>query len=204
MILDASGERPVETDGDFRSETNRAILTNSDIVVTNPPFSMFREYMTVLMEWGGKFCVIGNTNTLSLRWAFSIIENEKMWLGSTFGARIYDTPNGKEKQMGNTAWFTNMDHKKRHDPLVLREKFNPKNFPRYDNYDAIEVPKVAKIPADYADVMGVPITYLQKHCPEQFEIVGLANPVVPMVNGSPTYRRILIRNRNPESARKVA
>ena len=107
-------------------------------------------------------------------------------------------------QMGNTAWFTNMDHKKRHDPLILREKFDPQNFPRYENYDAIEVSRVAKIPADYAGIMGVPITYLEKHCPDQFEIVGLANPVVPIVNGVPTYRRVLIRNRNPEPARKAA
>lgn len=211
------GGRFIETDGDCFSETNRAILADSDIVVTNPPFSLFRKYMEMLTEWDGQFCVWGNMNVVSLRWAWALLKQEKMWLGASIANSscwfdvsedypLLGTNCDKDAHaVKNSAIcaFTNMDHKRRHEPLVLRKKFDRRSFPKYDNYDAVEVSKTASIPADYPGKMGVPISYMVKHCPEQFKLEGLANPKVPTVDGVRKYRRIFIRNRNPEPARKA-
>ena len=221
--INGDGERPVETDGDCFSEINRAILDESDIVVTNPPFSLFRKYTEMLMKWGGKFCIIGDMNALTYKDVFPLFHDGKMWIGATLhnGAwfesvdvngcstkTIREVDGSMQRWNGRARWFTNMDYKRRHDPLVLRKRFRARDYPHYDNYDAIDVPLVASIPADWHGVMGVPITFLNKHCPEQFDIVGWTRNPKPQgdatINGEIVYRRILIRNRDPEPARKAA
>lgn len=176
-------------DGDFRSEECLALLDEADIVVTNPPFSLFREYVATLMEHGKKFIIIGNSNAITYKEVFPLIMQDRLWLGVTRSGtgsmwfRIMDdfpvksgqkVENGVRYQtIGNSAWFTNLDVKKRHEELILVKRYSPEEYPRYDNYDAIEVSKIVDIPLDYAGVMGVPITFLGKYNPDQFEIVGI-------------------------------
>ena len=198
--------RPAIEDGDFRSEAVAEVRSMADIVVTNPPFSLFREYMATLMEWGGQFCVLGNMNALSMKEGFALVRDGKMWLGATPRGHKFDTPDGERAV--NSVWFTNMDHKRRHEEMSLCREFDPAKYPRYDNYDAIEVSKVKDIPCDYDGVMGVPITFLDRHCPDQFEIVGWTRNPKPQgdatINGKAVYRRLLIRNRKPEVAHSAA
>ena len=223
-------------DGDFRSSECIALLEQADIVVTNPPFSLFREYVAQLVEYGKKFLIIGNQNAITYKEIFPLIKEGKLWLGYGFGDMAFKVPADSEpratrywqdetgqkwRSMGNVAWFTNLDHSKRHEPLILTGHYTPDVYPRYDNYDAIEVSKTADIPMDYDGVMGVPITFLDKYCPEQFELLGItqrnddpyktkryttaeypnANDLnargVILVNGIPKaqYARILIRRR---------
>lgn len=196
---------PLKYNGDFRSWECKAILKECDIVVTNPPFSLFREYVAQLVEFDKKFLVIGNKNALSYKEIFPLIKNNKMWIGLET-PETFSTPTGEitTKLGGLCRWFTNLDHEKRHEPLDLIEKYSPEKYPKYDNYDAINVDKVLDIPVDYDGVMGVPITFLDKFCPEQFEILGIDryienNPFYGKrfsINGKEVYARILIQRKH--------
>ncbi|MCK9476763.1 MAG: adenine-specific methyltransferase EcoRI family protein [Candidatus Muirbacterium halophilum] len=161
--------------GDFRSDECIEILKECDIVITNPPFSLFREYIAQLMEYDKKFLVIGSYNAITYKEVFGFIKENKLWLGNSF-VKNFIKPNGEIQKFGNICWFTNLDNRKRHIDLirnVLYKKYNEVDYPKYDNYDAININKVADIPVDYFGYMGVPITYLSNHNPEQFEIIGL-------------------------------
>ena len=172
----------LEGDGDFRSEECVKLLDEADIVVSNPPFSLFCEYVAQLVKYDKKFLIIGNMNAITYKEIFPLIKNNKLWLG--FGTDSWyrvpddfdDRPgvkieDGKKYFKVKSRWFTNLDHKKRHEFLTLTEKYDSVKYPKYDNYDAINVDKVNDIPKDYDGVMGVPITFLDKYNPEQFEIV---------------------------------
>lgn len=202
----------LEGNGDFRSEECLALLDEADIVVTNPPFSLFREYVSILMEHKKKFIVIGSQNAITYKEFFPLLKGDDVWLGSTHPKEFIQR-DGTVKKFGNICWFTNLDIKKRHEELILVKKYagHEGEYPTYDNYDAIEVSKVADIPLDYDGVMGVPITFLDKYCPDQFEIIGisgdLANPLLIdgkrktgrfYVNGRRLYDRLAIRNKHPE------
>lgn len=213
----------LEGDGDFRSDECIELLKEADVVVTNPPFSLFREYVAQLMEYGKKFLIIGNMNAITYKEIFPYIKNNELWVGATgFKDMSFTVPSSYEERatrfwvdekgqhwrsLGNACWFTNIDHKKRNTELDLYKKYNAVEFPKYDNYDAIEVSKVADIPIDYQGVMGVPITFFDKYCPSQFEIVGwsrhndlgmdggywLGGCNDATINGKIVYRRILIK-----------
>lgn len=182
-------------DGDFRSNECLKLLKESDIVITNPPFSLFREYIAQLMEYNKKFIVIGNLNALSYREIFPLLRDDKMWMGQTYfngGAayfigkkELYD-----EKKMSNSKnayikdgklywrvngvrWFTNLDNTNRHEKIILYKKYTPEEYPKYANFDAINVNKVTEIPKDYYGYMGVPISFMDKYSPDQFKILGL-------------------------------
>lgn len=184
---DANTLTLLEGDGDFRSPECIALLREADIVVTNPPFSLFRDYVTLLLEHDKQFVIIGSMNALSYKQVFPHIMEGRFWLGHGFssGTAYFFTPNPSEyksnaydpetglMKFGNVTWYTNLDIHKRHEDMVLYKKYNPEDYPKYDNYDAIEVSRTADIPRDYAGVMGVPITLLEQHNPEQFEIVGM-------------------------------
>lgn len=195
---------PLEGDGDFRSEESLALLARSDIVVTNPPFSLFREYLKQLVEHGKKFLIIGNMNAITYKEVFPLLKENKVWLGNNYkvnaGAMFFEIPetianleqvreiktneSGKKvyiTRVQGVRWFTNLDHGRRHQPIPLMTeaevvKFTTKKpFEKYDNYDAIEVSLVKNIPSDYDGVMGVPISFFDKYSPEQFEIVGASD-----------------------------
>lgn len=196
-------------DGDFRSEECLKLLDEADIVVTNPPFSLFREYVAVLMEHKKKFIIIGNKNAITYKEIFPLLKNNEIWLGSNNPApKEFMQRDGTIKKFGNIGWYTNLDVKKRHEEMILVKRYSPEEYPHYDNYDAINVNKVINIPCDYAGVMGVPITFLDKYNPEQFEIIGHEHDLNGnggkeslsqfMVNGKGVYKRILIRNKHPE------
>ena len=191
---------PLKENGDFRSEECIELLKQSDIVVTNPPFSLFREYVAQLFEYQKKFLIIGNMNAITYKEIFPLIKENKMWLGPsiTSGDREFQVPDyyplhaagyrvdekgRKFIRVKGVRWFTNLDHGRRHQPLPLMTmadniKFNkkiqknPNSYKKYDNYDAIEVPYTNAIPSDYDGVMGVPISFLDKYNPDQFEILG--------------------------------
>lgn len=190
------GVTPLKGDGDFRSAECIDILQEADIVVTNPPFSLFREYVAQLMEHGKKFLIVGNQNAITYKEIFPLIMDNKLWLGInpkgqdmlfTIPTEYADELVATKKEgsayrivdgvvkgrLGNAAWFTNLDHSQRHERLILYRKYTPENYPTYDNYDAIEVGKIKDIPGDYPGAMGVPITFLDKHNPDQFEILGI-------------------------------
>ena len=174
----------LDEDGDFDSEEVRALRDEADIIVTNPPFSLFRKFVAWIMEADKKFIIIGNMNAVSYKEIFPLLKNNEMWLGVTNGAKEYIKPDGGMMKMGNTCWFTNIDHGRRHQPLRLmtmsenlkhskhKEIRGRNDYIHYENYDAIEVPYTDAIPSDYEGAMGVPITFLDKYCPEQFEIIG--------------------------------
>lgn len=178
------GLHPLQGDGDFRSKECIELLKQADIVVTNPPFSLFREYVAQLVEYGKKFLIVGNQNAITYKEIFPLIKENKIWLGwgfkggaAHFYSKYEDTATAGDHREGmirvsGVHWFTNMEHDKRHEPLILYKQYTPEEYPKYDNYDAIEVSKTAEIPVDYDGVMGVPITFLDKYCPEQFEILG--------------------------------
>ena len=179
--LEYDGERVAKSEldgnGDFRSPECVELLKESDIVVTNPPFSLFREFVALLMKYEKKFAIIGNKNAITYKEIFPLIKDNKVWLGYT-SPNEFIIPGGEiTKQVtGLCRWFTNLEIPKRHEPMLLGgsyEKGSKKGmFPKYDNYDAINVDRVCDIPEDYDGVMGVPITFLDKYCPEQFEIVA--------------------------------
>lgn len=216
------GTRYLKGDGDFRSPECIKLLKQADIVVTNPPFSLFREYVTQLIEYDKKFLIVGSMNAVSYKEIFSLIRDNKLWLGDgfskgnayfrilpeaarNFAKGVYDEKT-KLVKFRNVTWFTNLDHKKRHEKLHLVQRYDPKSYPKYDNYSAINVGKVVSIPKDYKGEMGVPISFLDKFNPEQFEILGqLANTKIdesnfgyPFVNGKRIYARIIIKNKKPE------
>ena len=186
--------------GDFRSEECIEYLKQADIVITNPPFSLFREYVKQLMDYDKKFIIIGNQNAITYKEIFPYIKDNKLWLGYNF-VKSFIQPNGEVKKFGNILWYTNIPHDKRNWPMDFYRTYKPELYPKYDNYDAIEVSKVADIPMDYKGVMGVPITFLDKYNPEQFQIVGDAcngsdhqwDLFKPMVNGKFVYKRLLIK-----------
>jgi len=189
---------PLEGDGDFRSDECKNLLKQSDIIVTNPPFSLFREYVKQLFDYKKKLVIIGNMNAITYKEIFPLIKANRLWLGATGNGSdmVFAVPNGMEiaesdrqkaarlgyigdyTRLGNSCWFTNLDHGRRHKPLPLMTgadiiKFSSKKpFKKYDNYNAIEVSLVKNIPSDYNGVMGVPISFLDKYNPEQFEILG--------------------------------
>ena len=218
--------KELQGDGDFRSKECIELLKEADIVVTNPPFSLFREYVALLMEYEKKFLIIGTQNAITYKEIFKLIKENKIWLGCKSGdmsftvpadsepraTRYWETEDGtKWRSMGNICWFTNLDHKKRHEKIVLYKTYTPEDFPKYKNYNVIEVSKIADIPMDYDGVMGVPITFMDKYNPEQFEIIGMAedngkglsgeaaewdgvNPHC-IINGKAMYKRIFIRKK---------
>lgn len=187
---DEIGVHPLKGDGDFRSQECIELLKEADIVVTNPPFSLFREYLAQLIEYDKKFLILGNQNAITYKEIFPLIQNNKMWLGSALSYAAFKVPNYYEEKstrfwvdengqkwrsMGNICWFTNLDIKKRHENLILYKNYSQELYPHYINYDAIEVSKTDFIPADYDGIMGVPITFMDKYNPEQFEIIGIGN-----------------------------
>ena len=181
--------------GDFRSEECIEFLKEADIVVTNPCFSLCREYVAQLMQYGKKFLIIGNMNTITYKEIFSYIKNNELWLGIT-SVKDFIQPNGEIKKFGNICWFTNLEHNKRNEELILYKHYNPTEYPKYENADAIEVGKVAEIPMDYGGVCGVPISFLDKYCPNQFRIVKFRkgdDGKDLSVNGKCPYFRILIQ-----------
>lgn len=200
-------------DGDFRSDECIELLKQADIVVTNPPFSLFREYIAQLIEYDKKFIIIGNKNAITYKEIFPLIKENKIWLGYGFSngnaffkiptanrdyaTGVYDQETGLVK-FRNVGWYTNLDTTKRHDELILYKKFNPEEYPKYDNYDAINVDKVVEIPFDYDGDMGVPITFLDVYNPNQFEIIkfrkGNDNKDL-CVQGKCPYFRIIIHRR---------
>lgn len=217
----------LQGNGDFRSKECIELLKQADIVVTNPPFSLFREYIGQLLKYDKSFLIIGNMNALHYKEVFPFIKDNKIWLGVNNGAKTYNKPNGDIQKMGNTGWFTNLEIPKRHEYLDLICRYSPEEYPTYENYDAIEVSKTSDIPFDYTGAMGVPTTFLDKYNPEQFEIIGLAEgdlgkelglrpfdrelkklnkslrdgQLFYMKNGFPQkpYSRILIRNKHPKT-----
>ena len=199
--------------GDFRSEECINALKECDVVVTNPPFSLFREYVAQLVEYDKKFIIIGNQNAITYKEIFPLIKENKMWLGYKFGDMAFTVPdyyearetrfwideNGQKwRSLGNICWYTNIDTLKRHEDIILYKQYSPEEYPKYDNYDAIEVSKTADIPCDYDGIMGVPITFLDKYNPNQFEIIKFrkGNDEKDLsINGKCPYFRILIRRK---------
>lgn len=178
----------LDGDGDFRSSEAIELLKQADIVVTNPPFSLFREYVAQLIEYDKKFIILANQNAVTYQEIFPLLMDGKMWLGATSGDMSFKVPDHyapretrfwvdesgqKWRSFGNMCWFTNLDYKKRHEDLILYKTYHSDDYPSYDNYDAIEVGRIADIPKDYEGVMGVTPGFLTKHNPEQFEIVGI-------------------------------
>lgn len=228
------GIKLLKGDGDFRREESIQLLEKADIVVTNPPFSLFREYVSQLIDYKKKFVIIGNKNAITYKEIFKLIKENKMWVGNTPMSTdlLFDVPdkfakelvaNKKEgsgykiidgvvKGRAQAIWFTNLDIAKRHEDLILYRNYNKTEYPKYDNYDAINIDKTKDIPVDYVDVMGVPITFLDKHNPDQFEILGMSasagydeeivgipflggKDARPLINGKNTYARVFIKNK---------
>lgn len=225
---------PLEGDGDFRSDESIELLKKSDIVVTNPPFSLFREYVAQLVEHKKKFLIIGNMNAITYKEIFPLIKDNKVWLGYGGGyhgnSMFFEIPefaplqkfefskNGIRFSQSTSKWFTNLDHGRRHQLLPLmsmeenikyskHKEVKGQEYKKYDNYDAIEVPFTDAIPKDYKGIMGVPISFLNKHNPEQFEILGCSysygrpeewsekTNMNTSINGINTYKRIFIRHK---------
>ncbi|MFN8284656.1 MAG: adenine-specific methyltransferase EcoRI family protein [Chitinophagales bacterium] len=214
----------LEGDGDFRSSESIELLKQADIVVTNPPFSLFREYVAQLIEYDKKFLIVGHQNALTYKEIFPLIKENKLWLGYGFNggaAHFINTQyedyatagNHKEGKIrvSGVHWFTNLDSRKRHEDLILYKTYNEIEYPTYDNYSAIEVSKTKDIPLDYKGIMGVPITFMDKYNPEQFEIIGATESegkgfsnglwneeskvAQAMVNQKRVYKRIFIKNK---------
>jgi hypothetical protein len=211
---------PLKGSGDFRSDECIELLKEADVVVTNPPFSLFREYVAQLMKYKKKFLILGDQNAITYKEIFGYIKENKLWLGYDNGGTKwfqvpmdYDIPTESRKKivngvkyfsMGRILWFTNLDTTKRHENLILYKKYNPKEYPKYKNYDAIEVSKVADIPMDYDGVMGVPLTFIDKYNPEQFEVIGQTHsgdksPEVEKLRKDPMHRhRGILHGTNKE------
>lgn len=197
---------------DFRSDESIEMLKEANIVVTNPPFSLFREFISLLAEYNKKFLIIGNLNAITYKDCFKLIKENRMWLGVN-NVKEFIKPDGEKQKFGNVCWFTNLNHTKRNEEITLFKTYNENKYPKYDNYNAINVDKVKEIPKDYEGVMGVPITFLDKYNPEQFEILdcndirnenmrlkeyGIIKDKDSAINGKPIYARIVIKNRKPE------
>lgn len=207
--------------GDFRSPECIDLLKQADIVVTNPPFSLFREYVAQLVEYQKQFLIIGNVNAITYKEFFPLIKANKVWMGASIhsGDREFQVPESyplnaagsrideqgrKFIRVKGVRWFTNMDYPQRHEDLILYRYYTPEEYPKYDNYDAINVDVTSDIPCDYDGVMGVPITFLDKYNPDQFEIIGAMtttkvenyNYGYPYIGGQKIYARILIRRKH--------
>ena len=211
--------RPLKEDGDFRSAECIELLKQADIVVTNPPFSLFREYVAQLIKYDKKFVIVGHQNAITYKEIFPLIKDNKLWLGygfkggaGHFYSKYEDVATAGDHREGmirvsGVTWFTNLDIEKKHEELILYKRYTPEEYPTYDNYDAINVNKTSDIPCDYEGVMGVPITFLDKYNPDQFEIVGLMasttvddfNKGYPFINGERKYARILVQLKNIKS-----
>ena len=221
------GIHKLKGDGDFRNQESIDLLTQADIVVTNPPFSLFREYVAQLIEHDKKFLIIGNQNVITYKEIFKLIKENKLWAGIENGGtkwfrvpdhydiqtetRIKTVDGQKFFSMGSVYWFTNLENRKRNEDITLYKTYigNEKSYPKYDYYDAIEVSKVSDIPLDYKGAMGVPITFLDKYNPEQFEILDgigrysmLTGPTpetqgtyLTKINGVPKFARVIIKNK---------
>lgn len=217
---------PLQGDGDFRSDECVEILKEADIVVTNPPFSLFREYVAQLMEYNKSFLIIGNQNNIVYKEIFPLMRQNKIWLGYKSGDMAFRVPSyfepratrywqdesgQKWRSMGNICWFTNLDHNKRHESLILYKSYSQDEYPTYDNYNAINVDKTKEIPRDYDGIMGVPVTFLDKYNPDQFEILGLTSSSKELtggimhtnsdttrahINGKLFYARILVKRKH--------
>lgn len=208
-------------DGDFRSEECIELLKQADVVVTNPPFSLFREYVQQLVQFEKKFIIIGPESAITYKGVFTLIRDGKLWLGhgfangnayfrtpfvDSYADGVYDPVTGLVK-FRNVEWFTNLEHSKRREELILYKTYNPLFYPKYDNYDAIEVRSLADIPCDFEGVMGVPVTFLEKFNPDQFEILGSNRDVDQdpnriygrgsILNGKEVYKRVFVRNKRP-------
>lgn len=221
--IEEIGVQFLKGDGDFRSAESIELLKQADIVVTNPPFSLFREYVAQLIAYNKQFVIIGHQNAITYKEIFPLIKENKMWLGFGFrgGAGHFisnyeDTATANDRKEGmirvsGVHWFTNLDIAKRHEDLILYRRYTPEEYPKYDNYDAINVNKTKEIPMDYPGAMGVPITFLDKYNPEQFEIVGATESEgkgfsnglwyakskvsQPLVFGKRVYKRLFIKNK---------
>lgn len=214
-VAEEIGIKHLKGNGDFRSPECIELLKQADIVVTNPPFSLFREYIALLMSYQKKFVIIGNKNAITYKEVFKLIAADKLWLGvRNINQDMWlFLPNncekyekiieGKKSKHIMACWFTNLEIPKRHEKLILYKNYTPAEYPKYDNYDAINVDKVTDIPCDYNGIMGVPITFLDKYNPNQFEIIGnMASTTVdeiskgyPFIDKKRKYARILIRKR---------
>lgn len=229
--IEEIGIQELKGDGDFRSPESIELLKQADIVVTNPPFSLFREYVGQLIKYDKKFIIIGNLNSITYKDIFKHIKSNKIWFGNSIhsgdrefrvpsdyplnaaGSRI-DEKGNKFIRVKGVRWFTNLDYNERYEDLKLYKKYNPEEFPSYDNYDAINVDKTKDIPMDYQGFMGVPITFLDKYNPDQFEILGLSasagyneeivgipflgfKDARPLIDNQNTYARIFIKNKKP-------
>ncbi len=181
------GIKQLKGDGDFRGAESLALLKRADIVVTNPPFSLFREFVMQIIAHDKRFLIIGNQNAVTYREVFNLIQGNKIWLGTQSGDMAFRVPDSyapretrfwidddgqKWRSMGNACWFTNLDLARRHEEMILYKTYDPVAYPTYANYDAIEVGRYTDIPADYKGAMGVPISFLSHHNPDQFEILG--------------------------------
>ncbi len=217
------GIHHLEGNGDFRSQECIDLLKQADIVVTNPPFSLFREYVAQLMKYEKKFLIIGNMNAIAYKEIFPLIKDNRLWLGrAPMGQEmLFDVPKAYAQELvatkkegsgyklvdgvvkgrlGSAGWYTNLDYRQRHEDLILWKRYSPEEYPKYDNYDAIEVSRTAEIPCDYDGEMGVPISFLDKHNPDQFEIIGADTWFTGKlgrfyVKGSRKYARIVIRRK---------
>lgn len=214
--VDKIGINYFNGDGDFRSAECIELLKQADIVVTNPPFYLFREYIAQLIEYKKKFLIIGNVNAVTYKEVFPLFKNNQVWFGASIhsgdrefevpkdyplyasGCRVDETTGRKFIRVKGVRWFTNLDYPQLHEDLILYKNYTPEEFPNYDNYDAIEVSKTSDIPMDYDGVMGVPITFLDKYNPEQFEIIQFRkgdDDKDLCINGKCPYFRILIRRK---------
>ena len=217
--IEEIGVNQLKGDGDFRNEESIEILKTVDIVVTNPPFSLFREYVAQLIKYDKKFVIIGDQNAITYKEIFKLIKNNKLWLGYDNGGTKwfqvpddYDIKTESRKKIengtkyfskGSITWFTNLPTTKRHEDLILYKTYkgNESDYPKYDNYDIINVDKVSEIPKDYDGVMGVPITFIDKYNPKQFEVLGIANSArwigyecYTLIKGKKIFNRVLIKN----------
>ena len=202
--------RPKKTalkgNGDFRSDECVALMREADVVVTNPPFSLFREFVALLMKEKKKFLIIGDVNAATYRDFFPLVQKNRIWRGVTMkNGASFENDNGDLVKFGKTTWWANLPHSRRNEEVLLWCEYNSKDYPAYDNYDAIEVGKVKDIPKDYYGDMGVPITFLDKYNPNQFEIVGLCWLLLKgqkegmfVVDGKRVYRRLVIRRKKGE------
>lgn len=220
--------------GDFRSKECLALLDEADIVVTNPPFSLFREYVAVLMEHQKHFIIIGNVNAITYKEIFPLLRDNQIWIGASIhsGDRKFYVPDdyplnaagcGVDEdgrrfiRVKGVRWYTNLDLKQRHEEMILVKCYDSVEYSMFDNYDAINIDKTTDIPCDYAGIMGVPITFMDKYSPDQFEIIGLIAGNIrglagieskigkdgPYINGRLKYGRVLVRNKHPEPPKKV-
>ena len=199
---------PLKQNGDFRSEESINLLKTSDIICTNPPFSLFREYINQLMKYKKNFLVIAPETCVSYKEVFPLIRDKKIWLGYNH-VKEFRQPDGSLKKFGNIVWFTNIPIDKQNEELILVKKYDPTKYSKYDNYDAIHIDKCVNIPSDYKGVMGVPISFLENYCPKQFEILGLTSSSKNLtyglinttfgtratINGNKKFARLLIKKK---------